>query len=288
MFGYLSASPQALSEEELVRYKSAYCGLCKSLHARHGNLAGMTLNYDMVFLILLLSSLYDHEEYTEDSVCLIHPFKPRLKMRNEFTDYCADINVALSYLNLIDDWNDDKRLLSKIESDLLERTYKKIKSEYPDKCASMEKCIRELSVIEKNKEYNPDSASLIFGNLMGELFAYKNDRWRELLYNVGCSLGRYIYLLDAVVDLDRDFSTGAYNPFFNYYGKNDNEQTFREILKLYLGDAVSAFNYLPLTDDYNILKNIMYQGLWIAFENKYHPLTKEEIKNAKEYIRKNK
>ena len=54
MFGYVIANPDSLSPEELARYKSCYCGLCRTLKERHGSLSRLTLTYDMTFLVLLL------------------------------------------------------------------------------------------------------------------------------------------------------------------------------------------------------------------------------------------
>ena len=73
MFGYLAAQPGALTQEELARYKSAYCGLCRSLKLRHGELSRLTLNYDLTFLTLLLGSLYEPEERTGEQRCIAHP-----------------------------------------------------------------------------------------------------------------------------------------------------------------------------------------------------------------------
>ena len=62
MFGFVVANQQALSPEELQRYRAVYCGLCRALGSRHGATARLTLTYDMTFLILLLNSLYEPEE----------------------------------------------------------------------------------------------------------------------------------------------------------------------------------------------------------------------------------
>lgn len=37
MFGYVIANPDALTPEQLARYKSCYCGLCRNLKKRHGS-----------------------------------------------------------------------------------------------------------------------------------------------------------------------------------------------------------------------------------------------------------
>ena len=55
MFGYVHISPDKLTEEESARYRACYCGLCHTLGRRYGLAARMILNYDLVFLAMLLS-----------------------------------------------------------------------------------------------------------------------------------------------------------------------------------------------------------------------------------------
>lgn len=55
MFGYVRAVTAVLPPEEQARYRAVYCGLCKTLGERYGKAAQLTLNYDFVFLALLLA-----------------------------------------------------------------------------------------------------------------------------------------------------------------------------------------------------------------------------------------
>ena len=107
MFGYLVADTGTLSEEQFARYRSCYCGLCRSIRERHGQQAGLSLTYDMAFLVLLLSSLYEPEEREGEGTCMPHPVKARDYWQNEITAYAADLNTALAYLKCLDDWEDD-------------------------------------------------------------------------------------------------------------------------------------------------------------------------------------
>ena len=69
MFGYLVAATKVLENEDLARYKSVYCGLCRSLSRCFGQTARLTLNFDMTFLVLLLGSLYEPEEALSERHC---------------------------------------------------------------------------------------------------------------------------------------------------------------------------------------------------------------------------
>ena len=62
-------------KEEIARYQNIYCGLCRVLRERYGQMSGMMLNYDMAFVVLFLSSLYEPEEITEEFRCPVHPLR---------------------------------------------------------------------------------------------------------------------------------------------------------------------------------------------------------------------
>ena len=170
MFGFVQADIKALSEEELLRYRGCYCGLCRSLKQRHGQLSRITLTFDMTFLVMLLSSMYEPEESSGEGRCFVHPLKKRCFWQNSFSDYAADMNVALAYHNCLDDWQDDKNPLSYAQAALLKGHYEKICAIWPRQCKAIEDCMEQLSAIEKNGGKDPDAAANAFGVLMGELF----------------------------------------------------------------------------------------------------------------------
>ena len=98
MFGYVTANYKALSEEDRAQYRQYYCGLCRALKQRYGNLSRLTLNNDMTFLFLLLSSLYEPEEDTAAVRCVLHPSKRMQYVVSDQAAYCADMTVLLAYL----------------------------------------------------------------------------------------------------------------------------------------------------------------------------------------------
>ena len=268
MFGYLTARTDLLDEERAARYKACYCGLCRSLRSRWGLSAGLTLNFDMTFLVLLLSSLYEPEEKSGVDPCLVHPLRPRSWFSDEFTDYAADMNVALGYLKCLDNWSDDGSALSAAEAGLLKGAYRQIRLRYPRQCGAMEESIRRLAEIEKKNRQAPDEAAAAFGFLMGELFDLRGDRWSPCLRAVGDNLGQFLYILDACMDLDADALYNSYNPFRRYYGL-DNAARFREILQMLLGSCLRAYDRLPLVQDKDLLDNILCAGVWVQFDKKY-------------------
>ena len=269
MFGYLTADTATLTEEQLKRYQSCYCGLCRSLEKRHGQLSRLTLNYDVTFLVLLLSSLYEPAETAGERTCIRHPKTPQPWINNEVCDYAADVNLALAYLKCLDDWEDEGSLLALSQARVLRPGYETVQKAYPRQCATMEQALKDLHAIEQENLEAPDAAAACFGQLMAELFVYQEDRWADTLRHMAHALGRFLYLMDACMDLDSDTLHNSYNPFRRYYRRPDNEQLFRDILKMQLGECVFYFDKLPLVQDAGLLKNILCAGLWARFDRKF-------------------
>ena len=269
MFGYLTADRALLTPEENARYKAVYCGLCRNLRTRYGQMAGFTLNFDQCFLILLLQSLYEEQETGGEDNCLVHPVKRQPWWQCRFTDYAADMNIALSYLKLLDNWEDDGSLTAAAAAEVLKPAFGRVKAAWPRQCEAMEGSIRDLRQIEQENREDPDGAAETFARMMAEVFVFQGDRWAPDLGRIGSSLGRFLYIVDAALDLDRDTARNCYNPFRRRYGRSDNGEFFRIVLQMLLGDCLSAFDRLPLVTDAGILKNILCAGLWTEFDKKY-------------------
>lgn len=276
MFGYLVAAPKVLDEHELVRYKAVYCGLCRSLENCFGQAARLTLNYDMTFLVLLLSSLYEPEEERRERPCVRHPFEAQSFVRSAASDYAANMNIAMAYLKCLDDWDDDRRLSALAEAKTLRPAYEKVREKYPRQCACIDEALRELTALETEGTEDPDAAAACFGKLMREIFVWKEDRWAETLRHTADALGRFLYLLDAAMDLDEDVRYGRYNPFRAFAGDPENAVRFRDLLRLQLGECIYWFDKLPLVQDAGLMKNILCIGLWSAFHQKYELQAKPE------------
>lgn len=262
MFGYVQANLSDLSPEEQRRYRAAYCGLCHTLGARHGFSARLSLTYDLTFLTLLLSSLYEPEERSGECRCVAHPCKKHGFMINECTEYAADMTVALTYYQCLDDWNDEKNIPKKCYASLLQKRYEQVQKDWPAQCEAIETGITALSAIETSGSEDPDAAAGCFGRLMEALFLYRNDRWEAQLRALGHGLGKYIYLADAAVDLDKDKQRGNYNPLKSL---SATPLELRPTLQMVLGDASRAFEILPLVQDIHLLRNILYSGIWIKY-----------------------
>ena len=267
MFGYITINKMELKFKEYYSYKGYYCGLCKCLKTKYSNKSRLTLNYDMTFLILLLSSLYEPENKISNERCIVHPSQKQLVIQNDITEYAASLNILLSYYNMIDNWNDDKDYKSLIVSKMLKQEFKKSSKELLRKSNIIKQRLENISKLEKDNVKEIDSVSNEFGHLMEEIFLYKKDHWEQILRKIGFYLGKYIYFFDAYEDMKKDKENNSYNPF-NNMDIDNKEEYAKNVLMLNLSMLSDEIEKLPLVQDKGIIDNIIYSGILNKLDKK--------------------
>ena len=265
MFGYVTANAKDLTKDQKQRYGAVYCGICRQIRERSSQAARLSLSYDMAFLALLLMSLYEPQETTGKRACGLHPIKPRPWVDNDYVRYAADMNVALAYQKALDDIRDDGSKAATVAASVLCKSLPEIEKRYPRQCQAMEDCIARLSKLEQEGCQNPDLPAACFGQLMGELLVYEEDMWAPTLRQLGISLGRFIYLLDAAVDYRKDKRKYKYNPFLAM-GTGENLEKWEQYLVMDMARCTEYFESLPLVQDKTLLNCILYSDVWMEFE----------------------
>ena len=268
MFGYVRINKMDLTFREYENYKGYYCGLCKYLKENHGEISRIGLNYDITFLIVILSAIYKPKTNIFEEVCLVSPFKRKKKLINDITEYAASMNILLTYYKLEDNLLDDKGVKDILAYNLYKSKLKMAHKKYPHKSQIIKDQMKILNQLEKNKEYNIDKVSNTFGELMGEIFAYKKDKYEDDLRRIGFNIGKYIYILDAYEDLNEDYKKGRYNPFMEYINKRE-ELKIRvdRLISISLGLLASSIDRLNLQVNRGIIENIVYSGVYLRYKN---------------------
>lgn len=266
MFGYVQIRKPELKIKDYEVYHAFYCGLCERLRAKYGIAGRITLTYDMTFLIILLSSVYNIKCRHEKRHCIVHPAKKHRILYNEITDYCADINYLLSYYQCIDDKNDDASFRGSAGALIYKKNAAKIEKSYRRQADAVKQSLGRLSVLEKGNAYNILENASCFGRLLAELFIYKDDIFKVYLGDMGYYLGRYIYIMDAYDDLQEDIKKGRYNPFKDTAKEDSFEEDTREMLLNEISAACGAFEQLPCISYIDILRNILYAGVWNRYD----------------------
>lgn len=276
MFGYVLANKPELKIREFHKYRAYYCGLCKVLRDKYGFLGQVTLTYDMTFLVILLTSLYESDTKMEERRCVVHPLKKQKMLYNEITEYAADMNLILTYYKLLDDWKDEGKQTGYVGLCAYHRIFLELKEKYPKKCETIRKCLGLLRQCEDRGEQNVDVAARYFGKLMSELFVYKEDVWTKNLRKMGFYLGKFIYILDAYDDVDKDIKNSSYNVLIPMYEEEDFDRKCEVMLNCVLAECTAQFERLPCVEDAEILRNILYAGVWDKFDKRRKEKSSEQ------------
>lgn len=267
MFGYVRINKMDLTFREYEHYKAYYCGLCKYLKRNHTELSRMTINYDITFLIVLLSSIYQPSAQVFHEKCIVDPVKKKKHIINEITEYAASMNILLAYYKLEDDVNDEGDIKSRLVRRAYRKSFKTAYDKYPQKADFIKARLVELRSLEEDQSTSIDQTSNCFARLLEEIFDYKDDEYRDRLRKVGFNIGKYIYIMDAYEDLDQDLEKGRYNPFSSY--KDDREGLKVKVDKLIgmtLARLEEAILNLDIKVNKSIIDNIIYSGVYLRYK----------------------
>ena len=300
MFGYVTVNRPELKVKDLELYRSYYCGLCAELHRRYGRKGQLLLSYDCTFLTLLLTGTYEPEESEAMHRCIVHPAIVHREISNRFTEYAADMNVLLAFLKAEDDWRDEHRQSAKLLAIMLRKDYLKIREKYPRQEKAVRENIRALHREEKRWKQSAGSpsgtektpiADLLgkidriagyTGKFLGELCVFGEDLWEEDLRQTGFYLGKFIYLMDAYDDLEEDRKNGNYNVLLEL--QKEIPESFEDYVKEILLDTAACccrvFERLPIVKDVELIRNILYSGIWVRFNQIRSGETKEKKRPA--------
>ena len=217
MFGYVRADTPYLFIKDDVLYRAMYCGLCKGIAKSCGNSARMALSYDITFFSVILHNIAGIDVKIEKSHCVTHCIRARqMAQVDELTEQLGALNTILAYYKYTDDIQDGdggktKRLLFK-------KGFKRAKKAYPEIESVVKKHLVLQEKTEKDKVDSLDRAADATANMLAEisdllLKEHATEYTRALFYAVG----KWIYLIDALDDYDKDKKKGAYNPFVLAY-----------------------------------------------------------------------
>ena len=281
MFGYIAPVLSVLSDEQKQRYRSFYCGVCHALRNRYGQIRRLSLSNDMTFLAILLTSLYEPLTGSTVARCALHPIKTHPYLSSPMIDYAADMNALLFFYKCEDQRIDDHSLLGRAGKKIFSSAADKVRTCWPFQAKEVEHALRRLWLEEAKSSPDPDRLCNLSGEMLGAVFAPNpEDPWSSVLRNVGAGLGRFIYWMDAWEDYDEDTKKGRFNPLAVYHSRADYEDFCRETLELLISDAAESFEILPLEQDLDLLRNVLYSGVWQRYTIKTERIHRKEDAHA--------
>ena len=313
MLGYVKIDKGELKVREYEVYTGYYCGVCKSIGRRYGQLPRMVLSYDAAFLAILLASLSDESDTPVQEHCIAHPvIKKKTVIRNRAIDYAGDVMLILAWYKLADDAADEGKVYAKPVMLMMKRIFRRLNSLYPELCSSVKCHLSALSALEREKCASIDMAAEAFSKIMEDIFteglravygseppqqkppgadrsdygisgasgmqngpcgfASPGSDTRELLARAGYHLGKWVYMIDAVDDIEENIASGAYNPLlfrFKFDAANETADEFRARIEPdlrfnlyhYLAMLSRCTDSLDIRKNAGIIENVIFFGL---------------------------
>ena len=280
MFGYIIVNKAEMKFKEFDEYHSFYCGICRDLKRKYGGAGQLSLSYDMTFLAILLTSLYEPETRESKCKCIAHPFESHPTKNNIFTEYAADMNALFAYYKCLDDWEDEKKIHKLLYSKLLEGKTGKLKEHYAEKLKKISLLMQSFTEAEQSENADIDILAGLFGQVMAEIVTFREDEWSEILHRLGFFLGKFIYICDAYEDIETDIKKGTFNPLKQRYESPGFEEECKTILMMMISECCKEFEKLPILDNVEILRNILYSGVWCRYEAVHEKRKAKEPKNG--------
>ena len=276
MFGYVRPYKPEMRVRDFDAYRAVYCGVCHALGRRYSVLMRLILSYDVTFLALFAVSLNPDCAGFEERRCLAHPLRKRACCRmTTDVEFAADIGVILFYYKLRDNLRDAglyRKLGAAVLLPAASLAHRKAARLRPEAERLAREYIGAQAAAEKTGAGIDPSADPT-ARMMAQLLelAAQGRAVSRAANRLGYFLGRWIYLTDALDDLERDSRSGDFNPFLTGENRTAEIESVRQTAMRLLNSCVyeisAAFELLEFRRFRPIVENIIYLGLPDMAEN---------------------
>lgn len=269
MFGYVKVYKPELKMKEFEMYKGVYCSLCKQLGKSYGPFARLLLNYDITFLALLLQASQTDESEYKKSHCTFCFAKKCVccALPDDTLEYAAAMTIIMTYHKILDNIHDgtfSKKLVSALVLPYFKAKHKKASKLYPEISSQISEQMQKQTTFEESKSASVDLAADASAKALGNIISYRFPKEeKNTVYRFGYFLGRFVYICDALADLEEDFKDNNYNVFL--INNRPDFESIREnaysILDITADEMARTYELLNLKRYKSILDNIIYYGL---------------------------
>lgn len=269
MFGYVKTDNPNLYVKDTVLYRSMYCGLCKAIGGTCGQRARLALNYDLTFLSVLMHNVLGEDVKIEKQHCVIHWLdKKPMAVVDSLSQRIGALNIILAYYKLCDDVIDNKK--GRFKRSFFKSAYKRALKREPAFDAIVKKHFNRLLQYENQNSDSIDMVADPFGEMMVDIVKeLAGEKMSESLSNLAYGLGKWIYLIDALDDFDKDKKKKNFNVFINAYPEiSDKTQLMekkREEIEFVFFETLSLITdsakQLEYKFNHDLSDNILFLGL---------------------------
>lgn len=267
MFGYVTPDKPYLYVKDETLYNALYCQVCKSIGKQCGQFSRFSLTYDIAFLSAVVHNITGVDVKIKRQRCIAHPFISRpVALRDEISDVMGELNLILTYFKLTDDVLDNGK--HRAARAFFKSGYVRAKKRRGELNEIVERNYKNLRELEKSGEKSIDRTADPFAVMLVELSdkllgKFADESSRKFFYNIG----KWIYLIDALDDYDKDRKKGDYNPFFAAYGsadfaelKKNNGEEIAFIMSATLDGINSGISGLKFRFNADLIRNIALRG----------------------------
>ncbi len=266
MFGYVKIDAPELRVRDAEFYRAAYCGLCRTMRRKLGFTSAAALSYDMVFLIAVRMALTGEKYALRRHMCPKLRSKPMIEACPSL-EYAAGVSALLTLCKIEDDIRDERgarRICRRAVRPAARRHLKRAGT-----AGALEDSVRRRLAEISAAEEGGGSGEIPFGELLGDVFAYGLDGVdARIARQIGTGVGRVIYIVDAVDDIDEDRRANRYNPIASAFGGLPlpaAKSAVGDAVRLTLTSAAAASELIGDLDGVSeakaVVRNVLYAGL---------------------------
>ncbi len=269
MFGYVRTDTPYLYIKDKTLYEAMYCGVCKGIAQVCGQTARFGLSYDITFLSVIMHNILGEDVHVEKGHCLTHCIRSKMMADvDELTRKLGALNTLLAYYKYTDDIVDEGKGRGK--RFLFKKGYKRAKKAYPEIEKIVRENLAEQEKLEKAKVDSIDRSADATAKILAQFSDYAlGDKKSEYTYNLFYAVGKWIYLIDALDDYDKDKKQGAYNPFILAYNAACKDELLTGTSGEEVRFAFHAIFYdirenlaeIPFCFNHDLSDNILLRGL---------------------------
>ena len=275
MFGYIKVDQANLLGKEYEAYKGVYCALCKQLGRDYSVFARFILSYDCTFYALLALDIAEKPPCYTQGRCRFNPFKKCSYAQSDTKalSLASALSVISAYYKLRDNLLDSpwyKRMLYRLIQPFFARWRRKAAKHYPDIDDSLSRMLASQIAAENDPDCILDRAAEPTAKMLSEMCSLlpgaiptphpeNADKQKRVLGAFGYYLGRWIYLIDAADDFEKDQKSSGFNPFLlPSVPQNDLYGYVKATLNHALSEALLSYGLLDKGRFDPIIQNVLY------------------------------
>ena len=304
MFGLLKVAPDEMNNDnDFMAYQAHYCGLCKILAAEYGCLSRFITNYEITLIYLLWTSQSKVNTRFTKARCPVRLPKRNVVFQNG-SEILADISIILFYEKLLDDEFDEKKKLPVFIRKGIAKKYQKADSRLAGfgfdtgyihylMVKQRELEARKIHSLDRISEQTALMMKYILQFLSGLNKTSSVDQ--EIFKELGYHLGKWIYIMDSLIDLEQDSLLKRFNPLLLKCGFMGNKFQIHEIpgfmkaeikrdLSKILRDIRKALSLIPFCRNWNLIESLLVKNLKLKTDIVFNAMEKNS-KNSRKKLK---